>query len=408
VRGEWSALGPRPSAFVFASRTQWNLAPNRLSVHLQARRAAGLPIIDLTESNPTRCHFDYDRDEILAALAQPRSLLYEPTAKGHVEARQAVAAYYAEKGIALDPEHIVLTASTSEAYSFLFRLLADPGDCVLIPRPSYPLFDFLATLNDVRLESYPLVYEQGWRIDFEALRTAVGPRTRALLVVNPNNPTGSFLHREDFATLTELCQQRGLAIISDEVFSDYTFRPDPSGIRSLAGTGGALTFVLNGLSKLVGLPQMKLAWLCASGPYAVLTDALARLEIIADTYLSVNTPVQVALPRLLAGRRRIQDQILGRVRTNRQALLDRLSPRSPCQCFDADGGWYAVLRVPGTRSEEDWILTLLDRDGVLIHPGYFFDFATEAYLVASLLPPPEIFREGIDRMLARIEAAGSL
>jgi hypothetical protein len=368
---------------------------------LQTRRRAGLPIIDLTESNPTRCGFHYP-DEILSALMTPDSLLYEPSPKGLLSAREAVAAYYAEKDVTADPEHILLTASTSEAYSFLFRLLADHGDRVLVPRPSYPLFDFLATINDVKLDAYPLVYSGRWHVDLAALREAITPRTRAILVVNPNNPTGSCLQRYERAEIVDLCRLHDLALISDEVFADYPFTQNPNGVVTMAGISEALTFALGGVSKLLGLPQMKLAWVCASGPADLLSDALTRLDVIADTYLSVNTPVQRALPQWMAQRHQITEQILNRVLANRRYLLDRLRPPHVCECLEADGGWYAVIRVPRTRSEEELILELLDQDGVLIHPGYFFDFASEGYVVASLLPLPDVFRAGLEKMLKRI------
>jgi aspartate/methionine/tyrosine aminotransferase len=270
---------------------------------------------------------------------------------------------------------------------------------VLGPRPSYPLFDFLATLNDVQLEAYPLRYSAGWHVDFAALRELITSRTRAILVVNPNNPTGSFLHHDELAEMFELCNQRELALISDEVFADYPFAPNLDRVVSVAGSSDALTFALGGISKLLGLPQMKLAWICASGPAQVLNEALARLEVIADTYLSVNTPGQRALPRWMALREKLTQPILARVLANRQYLVDRTRPLQACQCLDAEGGWYAVVRVPRTRREEELVLELLDQDGVLVHPGYFFDFDAEAYVVVSLLPPPEVFQEGIEKVL---------
>lgn len=383
---------------MFASRTQWKLTLNRLTEVLEARRRAGLPILDLTESNPTRCGFEYPAVEIFAALTAPESLIYEPSPKGLLSAREAVVAYYAEKGVTVDPEQILLTASTSEAYSFLFRLLADPGDCVLVPRPSYPLFDFLATINDVELNAYPLAYSAGWHVDVAALRELVTDRTRAILVVNPNNPTGSFLQRDELARMFDLCGQHELALISDEVFADYPFAPNPDRVVSVAGSSDVLTFALGGISKLLGLPQMKLAWICASGPAEVLNDALARLEVVADTYLSVNTPVQRALPRWLALRDKLTQSILTRILTNRPYLIDRTRPPHTCEYLEADGGWYAVIRVPRTRSEEELVVELLEQDGVLVHPGYFFDFDAEGYLVVSLLPPPDVFQPGMERV----------
>ncbi|MBI1746259.1 MAG: pyridoxal phosphate-dependent aminotransferase [Acidobacteria bacterium] len=389
---------------MFSTRTQWNLTPNSLAVRLAERRRAGLPILDLTESNPTRCGLNYPAGDIVSALTCPQSLMYEPHPKGHPLARQAIVDYYAERHIAIDPSQLILTASTSEAYSYLFRLLVNPGERVLVPRPSYPLFDFLATLSDVGLDSYTLTYDQGWRLDHGSLASILSPLHRAILVVNPNNPTGSFLSQEDRAFLVETCRRNQLALISDEVFSDYGYQPNPCRVETLAGDQNILTFSMNGVSKLLGLPQMKLGWICGSGPPSLIKEALDRLEIIADTYLSVNTPVQVALPAWLAKRGRFQTPILDRLRANREFLLAKMTLSQLCRCLDAEGGWYAVLRVPRTRTEEEWILELLNQEGVLVHPGYFFDFVTEGFLVISLLPPAEIFQTAVSRMLARLEA----
>lgn len=386
---------------MWASRTDWKLTPNTLSQQLEARRRAGLPILDLTESNPTRCGLSYP-DDILSVLGTPESLVYEPSPKGMLPARQAVAAYYASKGVSVDPDQIILTASTSEAYSFLFRLLANPGDCVLVPRPSYPLLDFLATINDVELVAYPLVYSGQWHIDLTDIHRLITARTRAIVVVSPNNPTGSWLHRQELSELVAACRAHGLALICDEVFADYPFSTNADRVVTMVGATDVLAFALGGISKLLGLPQMKLAWLCASGPAGLLDEALARLEVIADTYLSVNTPVQHALPRWMAQRVRLSQPILSRVLVNRQYLLNRLKATSRCECLDAEGGWYAVIRVPCTYPEEELVLTLLEQDGVLIHPGYFFDFAADGYLVASLLPPPDVFEAGIEKILHRV------
>jgi len=388
---------------MFAARTAWNLTPNALSERLAAHRRAGRAVLDLTESNPTRCGFLYDPETILGALARPQSLVYEPHPKGLPSARRAVADYYAAQGVPVDPEHLILTASTSEGYSFLFRLLVEPGQNVLVPRPSYPLFDFLAQINDVRLRSYPLVYEHGWRVDAEALRAQVDAGTRAILIVNPNNPTGSFLDRDDLSALVDISRQHGLALVADEVFSDYAWAPHPRRVESLAAVHDVLTFTLNGLSKMLGLPQMKLGWICTSGPPAERRTALERLEVIADTYLSVNTPVQVAVPEWLPARAGIQRQILRRVRDNRDFLVEAVNRARLCRCLETEGGWYTVLRVPRTQTEEAWVLQLLDRDSVLVHPGYFFDFVTEGYLVVSLLPPPDVFQSAVMRLLARVE-----
>jgi aspartate/methionine/tyrosine aminotransferase len=284
----------------------------------------------------------------------------------------------------------LLTASTSEAYSYLFKLLCDPGDEILSPRPSYPLFEFLAGLESVRVVQYPLRYDGVWHIDFEALEQAVTPRTRAIVVVNPNNPTGSFLKREERARLETL----GIPILSDEVFSDYAFAPDDSRVRTLTSSSGVLTFSMSGLSKIAGLPQMKLGWIVAGGPGH--EAALERLELIADTYLSVATPVQIALPRLLQASAVVRAQILDRTRANLALLRRSAVP------LHVEGGWYATLQVPRTRSEEDWAIELLERRDVLVQPGFYFDFESEAFLVLSLLTPPDVFAEGLRRVLEEI------
>jgi alanine-synthesizing transaminase len=382
---------------MFSSRLPWSNAPNPLTELLRAMRARGEAVLDLTESNPTAAGLTFPQTAILDALADPRTLRYEPASAGLLPARQAVSEYYAGR---VAPERILLTASTSEAYSLLFKLLADPGDEVLAPRPSYPLFEFLASLESVRQVQYPLVYQDGWSIDFEALEQRINPCTRAIIIVNPNNPTGSFLKKQELDQLVRLCRAHGLAIISDEVFSDFVLAEDPERVRSLAEIDDVLTFSLSGLSKVVGLPQLKLGWIVTGGPAAEHTAAIQRLELIADTYLSVGTPVQWAAARLLQMRQRIQAQILERIRENRAFLAGQLESDSPWRLLRTEGGWYAILQAPRIRTEEEWALLLLGEDRVLVQPGFFFDFATEAFLVTSLLTPPEIFREGIRRILA--------
>ncbi len=383
---------------MFSSRLNWGIPANPLSRLLAEQRASGAAILDLTESNPTSAGFTYPVDRILPALADPRSLCYEPSPAGILAARSAVSRYYGGK---VDAGRILLTASTSEAYALLFKLLADPGDEVLVPRPSYPLFDFLAALESVRVVEYPLVYHGSWAVDFDFVARQITPRTRAVVVVNPNNPTGSYLKKSELAELIDLCRRHDLAILSDEVFSDYALADDPRRVESLANVNDVLTFSLSGLSKLVGLPQLKLGWIVASGPAQARQEALARLELIADTYLSVGTPVQWAAAPLLALRESMQAQILERVRGNLAYLKMQIGHDSPWRLLEPEGGWYAVIQAPRIHTEEDWVLTLLDEDHVLIQPGFFFDFESEAFLVASLLTPSEIFQEGIRRILAR-------
>jgi alanine-synthesizing transaminase len=382
----------------YSSRLRWDLAPNRLTRLLDDRRSAGAALLDLTESNPTAAGFAYPSDQILAALADPRALSYQPAAAGMPSARAAVSEYYSGR---VDPGRILLTASTSEAYAFVFKLLADPGDEVLVPRPSYPLFDFLAALDAVRVVQYPLVYHSAWSIDFDALAGSITPRSRAIVLVNPNNPTGSFLKQSELGPLITLAREHNLALISDEVFSDYALHPDPRFVHSLTEVTDVLTFCLSGLSKVAGLPQLKLGWIVTGGPAREREQAFQRLELIADTYLSVSAPVQWAAPVLLGLRTRLQLQILARVRANRAFLASQLGPRSPWRLLETEGGWYAILEAPRIQSEEEWVLSLLANDSVLVQPGFFFDFEREAFLVLSLLTPEDVFHEGVRRILAR-------
>jgi len=384
----------------FSSRLSWDARPNALTRMVEDKRRSGAAVVDLTESNPTRAGLVYDGDSILAALGDPRSLVYEPAPAGLTRARAAVAAYYAAQGHPVSPDHIVLTASTSEAYAWLFKLLADPGDEILVPRPSYPLFEFLAGLESVRLRHYPLAYHERWWIDRKAFEAAVTGRTRAVVIVNPNNPTGSFLKRDELEWLGPLCGARGLAILSDEVFADYSFAADERRVPTLAGFEGALVFSLGGLSKMAGLPQMKLGWIVAGGSLNARAGAVARLEWIADTYLSAGAPVQNAAARLFELRAGFQEQMRRRLRGNLDLLRAALQPSSPCRLLEPEGGWYATLQLPRTRGEEEWVLGLLEHTNVLVQPGYFYDFSSEPFVVLSLLTPEETFREGVRRLLA--------
>ena len=384
---------------MFANRTGWPLTPNRLSEALEKLRRNNVEILDLTESNPTKVGLHYPED-FLKPIVDPRSLSYEPLPKGLYSARQAVASVYAQKGISIDPDQILLTASTSEAYGFLFRLLCNPGDSVLIPCPSYPLFEYLAGLNDVHLAVYRLHYRQRWELDFDSLMRAISPETRAIVVVHPNNPTGSCLTSEEVSRLISVCQQKNLVLIADEVFADYFYEENPGIPRSLAGHSELMVFSLGGLSKFLALPQMKLAWIAVTGPHEQVHPALERLELIADTYLSVNTPVQQVLPTWFAKAPKIQSPIRDRLLKNRQFLLEQCGKTGkPMTCLHANGGWNSVLRLPALKNEEEFVLRLLEREHLLVHPGYFFDFEVSGYLVVSLLPPPEIFQEGISRAI---------
>jgi alanine-synthesizing transaminase len=383
----------------FSSRLPSNLSANRLSSALAEWRAQGRALIDLTLSNPTRAGFDYPPD-LLAGLADRRALRYEPAAFGLIEAREAIARDYARQGLAVSPARIVLTSSTSDAYSQLFKLLADAGDEVLVPRPSYPLFDHLTRLDLVQTRPYDLDVHAGWAIDFSSVERALTPRTRSILVVSPNNPTGSFLSEPELDRLAAICAPRGIALIADEVFADYELEPGAAGRGArVADREDLLTFSLGGLSKSVGLPQVKLGWIAVGGPDALAGAALARLELVCDTYLAVSTPVQVAAADLLERGAAVRAQIAARVATNYRELMT-LSSRVPaCGVLRSGGGWYGVIHVPSFEPEEDLVVRLLTSDGVLAHPGYFFDFPRESFLVVSLLPPEAAFSDGIARVL---------
>ena len=392
-----------PTVFSFSSRTPADLAPNRLARALERLRAEGRPIIDLTESNPTRAGFDYP-DDLLAGLADPRGLSYAPQPFGAIDARRAVAREYARHGLTVSPERVVLTASTSDGYSLLFKLLADAGDEVLVPRPSYPLFDHLTRLDLVVPRAYDLEYHGAWSVDFASLERAWTPRTRAVLVVSPNNPTGSFLKQEECDRLAAMCAARGAAIIADEVFADYELTPGAAAAAGRAvGRNDALTFSLGGLSKSVGLPQVKLGWIVAAGPVSLVDAALERLELVCDTYLAVSTPVQLAASELLSAGVAVRTQIARRIAANHGCLREQAALSPACQVLRAEGGWYAVLQVPSFGPEEDLVVDLLTRDGVLVQPGYFFDFRRESFLILSLLTPEADFSQGIGRLLRHFD-----
>ena len=444
----------------FARRTSWNLTPNRYTRALEEHRAAGREVLDLTASNPTTVGLKYREGELLRALADPHALTYEPRPKGLLAAREAVTKYYAERRNAVSrndvefrddesphpskrrvggapasdsssttvsPDDVILTASTSEAYSFLFRLLCEPGDSVLVPTPSYPLFEFLADLQDVKLAPYELIYDHGWQIDFHSLQTALERtqshegRCRAILVVQPNNPTGSYVKSHELEELNRICRANDLALIADEVFLDYSLVECRSGGAQSAEREGdrfpskppitfasnrdVLTFTLSGLSKISALPQMKLAWMVASGPEPLKREALARLEVIADTYLSVSAPVQWATSAMLEQRHDLQAQLLERIRANLAELDSQLAAQTTCSRLQVEGGWYAVLRVPVTRSDEELAIQLLQQTGVLLQPGHFYNFAAEGHLVISLITPSATFAEGIRRVLSWVADA---
>jgi alanine-synthesizing transaminase len=428
---------------MFSDRTDWRLTQNRFTQAVEEVRARGTQLVDLTVSNPTRVGLEYDAGAILAGLRSKRVLDYDPQAKGLLSAREAVARYYGERcsrgerdvasnvsadrggspagQLEVDPERILLTTSTSEGYSYVFRLLCNAGDELLVPKPSYPLFEFLADLQDVKLVPYPLIYDHGWQMDFHSMEKAVSARTRGVVVVHPNNPTGSYVHAGELGALNEFCRAHGLAVIVDEVFLDYSLGDEISAAgavelrstgqptaatptRSLpapsfAGNQDVLTFTLSGLSKISALPQMKVAWVVTSGPAEQVQAAMARLEVIADTYLSMNAPVQWAVPVMLEQRESIQRQLRQRVRRNLRELDRKLVAQKACQRLDVEGGWYAVLRVPVTRTDEELAIELVRDKAVVVHPGHFYDFESDGYLVLSLITPEADFEQGIKRLL---------
>lgn len=386
----------------FARRTRWNLDENSLSRALAALRAAGTPILDLTRSNPTDCGFEYDEKGIQCAFAHSEILRYVPDPRGMLCAREAVSSYYADLQAPVSPGDLVLTSGTSEGYSFVFRLLCNPGDEVLIPSPGYPLFDFLADLCDVKLVRYPLLYDHGWQIDFSALAAAASDRTRAVIVVHPNNPTGHYTSASEQAQLSQFCAERGIALIADEVFLDFSLQRTRQ--QSFVGNDQALTLTLSGISKICGMPQTKLAWIAASGPGEQKMEALARLEVIADAYLSVGTPVQLAAPTLLATRSAFHQQVMTRVKANLRELDAQLSRRSACNRLACEGGWSAVLRVPAEQSDEELAIKLLTQCGVHVHPGHFYDFPQPGHAVVSLIVTEKEFAEGIRRVLTNVIA----
>ncbi|HKV81777.1 MAG TPA: pyridoxal phosphate-dependent aminotransferase [Candidatus Sulfotelmatobacter sp.] len=434
---------------MFSERTNWRLTQNRFTQAVEEVRARGVRVIDLTASNPTRVGLEYDAEAILRALRSKQVLDYDPQAKGLLSAREAVARYYGERcsrgatevpsnvsmnhgggpeGLfRVDPERVVLTASTSEGYSYVFRLLCNAGDELLVPKPSYPLFEFLADLQDVKLVPYPLIYDHGWQMDFHSMEKAVTARTRGVVVVHPNNPTGSYVHARELGALNQFCLTHGLGVIVDEVFLDYVLRDEISAasavdlrstgqpraavpIFSLAapsftGNQDVLTFTLSGLSKISALPQMKVAWVITSGPPEEVQAAMVRLEVIADTYLSMNAPVQWAMPVMLEQRRSIQRQLLERLWRNLGELDRQLAGQKTCERLNAEGGWYAVLRVPVTRSDEELAIQLVREKALLVHPGHFYDFDSDGYLVLSLIVLEADFEQGIQRLLEFVSAS---
>ena len=388
---------------MFSSRLSWNPSTNRITRSIEALKRSGAELVDLTETNPTAAGFDYDSAAVCLAISAPAILEYHPSPRGLIPARQAVVDYYRHHGKAIDRETVFLTSSTSESYACLFKLLCDPEDTVLAPQPSYPLFDFLAGLESVNLEAYQLRYQPdtGWQIDLDQIKSLTTPRTRAIILVNPNNPTGSYIRPHERDQLTLWCRDHDLALIVDEVFLDYVSTQSPDASLSFAGNSGALTFTLSGISKVLGLPQFKLGWIQVSGPQPLCVSACNNLEMISDTYLSASTPVQVALPALMAQRDFFQNQVITRIETNYKYLNAACDRLTTGRMLERKGGWTAVIAMQNGISDEDMVCRLLDSDHVLVHPGYFYDFEEDGCLVISLLTRPDRLMTGIDRLVSR-------
>jgi alanine-synthesizing transaminase len=380
----------------FSRRTSWHRQQNKLTTLYEHLLSQGRPIFDLTISNPTKCGFDYS--SIVPLNISTSSLIYNPDPRGLLSARQSISRYYYENNVTVAPENIFLTSGSSEGYSHLFKLLCNPGDTVLVPRPSYPLFDYIAELNDVRLAHYNLNYDGEWQIDLDTISTALNEShtpVRAIIFVHPHNPTGMFLKLGEYRSIKDIAIKHGLALIVDEVFIDFPFNADERRLPSSVDEKDILTFTINGISKSFGLPQMKIGWIVVGGAAGMIVEATARLEIICDTFLSVNIPMQAILPDLIGGALVVRRQILDRIFSNYNFLVDAIGKNHSCTVLGTEGGWCGVLRIPSIKSDEQWSLELLENKGVYVQPGYFFDFPGEGYLVLGLLMAPPIFQKSI-------------
>jgi alanine-synthesizing transaminase len=387
---------------MFSARTNWDSAPAPLFALAQEMRVAGKEILDLTESNPTKCGFVYVPEGLISPSALQQSAIYDPDPKGLLQARQAIVRWYSNQSVAVDTSQIVLASSTSEAYSFLLKLLCNPSENIAVPKPGYPLFDYLSDVNDVTCRPYRLAYDGEWHIDWSSMEKALAEGTRALVLIHPNNPTGSFIKADERERIVSSIRRRGIPLIVDEVFSAYPFREDTNRYGTFAATNEVLTFTLNGISKLAGLPQLKLAWIVVSGPKELQLEALRRLEIIADTFLSVGSPVQHSLASILVDGLPMSRRIKERVVQNHGELRRIFSASLPASLFACEGGWSAVLRLPATRSDEEWAMELLRTQRVLVHPGHLFDCEVPSCVVISLLPELQSMSEGIRRIVSAI------
>lgn len=383
--------------YKYSQRLPWEIPSNAIAQLVQAKRLAAVPLVDLTVSNPTTAFNDYPNAAIQETYGDLNDFTYDPAPLGHEQARSAIAELYERRGVSISPDRLVLTASTSEAYALLFKMFGDPQSEILAPRPSYPLFEYLAALESVRVVPYHLVYDGAWFVDFQDLLAKINASTCAIVIVNPNNPTGSFLKCHEAEELFRIARDHQLPIISDEVFFDYSIGEATNRVKTLSGAEVPLSFSLDGLSKTAGMPQMKLGWVVINGPEEQAQVARERLELLLDTYLSVSTPVQRAAPRLLQIGGEFQRVIMERTTRNLRRLQERLQG-SAAHSLHVEGGWSAIIQLPRTLSEESWVTRLLEEEDVLVQPGYFFDMASEAYIVVSLITPLEDFDEGISRL----------
>ncbi len=392
---------------MFSRRTNWNFLSNELTLLRERKILEGKPILDVTESNPTKCNFDFLFSEIISSLNSEENILYSPNPKGNLQARETICKYYAERDISISPEQIILTSSSSEAYSLLFRLLCNVNEEILVPKPSYPLFDYLAQINDVAVKHYRLEYDGNWQIDFESLQKNISEKTKSIIIVNPNNPTGNFIHDGEREKLYQIANENNISVIEDEVFSDFRFQILDFRLKNSYPIShiSHLHFTLNGISKLLALPQMKLGWIVIQGESKLQQEAISRLEILADTFLSVNTPIQNALPKLFLLRKQIQTEILQRIQSNYNLLKQQMS-NSQCSILNVEGGWNTIIKIPNTKSDEQWAKEILEDENVFVHPGHFYDFESEGFLVVSLIQQKDIFEEGVVRIKKFVEKNG--
>ncbi len=383
----------------FSSRTDWSTEDNELSRAAALLRQDNIPILDLTVSNPTKCGFQYLKADLLQTLTDSKNLNYDPDPRGLASAREIICRYYERRGIRVTPDRVFITAGTSEAYSFIFKLLFETGDFLLAPQPSYPLLDYLASLHDIGIKRYALSPQKNWEINLAGHYELKETDPKAVLIVNPNNPTGNYLHAPELAELNIFCKNRNTAIISDEVFFDFPLTENrPASAVSCAGNRHSLAFTLSGISKILGLPQMKFSWIVVSGPEELAKEAVKRLEVISDTYLSASTPAQNAAAAWFSNESIIQAEILQRIRNNYLTLQNHFGQGGAVRLFPVQAGWHAPLQLPSRHTDEEWACMLLEKTRALAHPGYLFDFSEGSFLVLSLIIPENQFREGVEKI----------